>query len=335
MRRSAIANPHGTYELTQCPVCNSPDSAEVADRNAMRTEVERVWEFHQQRLYAAIPPRYLLDRVAFSQATPIRLAQCRNCSHLFRNPRERVETLESAYDANAPDGSVLQELFDTQRSAYRHQVARLKQVTGKSGRGLEVGSYVGGFLAAARDAGWAFEGVDVSEAASVFAVRNGFTVTRGTIESVSTQNPYDVVAIWNTFEQLYDSRSAVTAAHRLVRRGGTMVVRIPNGEFYLRWRARLGGSAAGMAERVLVHNNLLSFPYRQGFTEKSLTRLLRGAGFEIERVYGDTLVPVADRWTTLYGALEERAVKAVERLAQRLGQRQWRAPWVEVYARAK
>ncbi|MGI9091622.1 MAG: class I SAM-dependent methyltransferase [Gemmatimonadaceae bacterium] len=297
----------------------------------MRSEVERVWEFHQQRLHPDIPPRYLLDRVAFSQAPPIRLAQCRDCTHLFRNPRERAEALESAYDDNTPDESVLQSLFDTQRAAYQQQAARLKQMAGKSGRGLEVGSYVGGFLAAARDAGWTFDGVDVSQGASEFAARNGFAVTRGTVESVSTQHPYDVVAIWNTFEQLYDSRSAVIGAHRLLRPGGMVVVRIPNGEFYLRWRARLGGSAAGMAERVLVHNNLLSFPYRQGFTEKSLTRLLRGAGFEIERVYGDTLVPVADRWTTLYGALEERAVKAVERLAQR----QWRAPWVEVYARAK
>lgn len=296
----------------------------------MRNEVERVWEFHERRLQAVVPPRYLLDRVAFSQAAPIRLAQCRECTHLFRNPRERTETLEAAYDANAPDSSVLEGLFDTQRVAYQRQVARLIQVTGKTGRGLEVGSYVGGFLAAARDAGWVFEGADVRQSASEFAVQRGFTVIEGTVETVSTKAPYDVVAIWNTFEQLYDSRSAVNAARRLLRTDGRLVVRVPNGGFYLRWRGRLTGKAAGMAERVLVHNNLLSFPYRQGFTERSLTRLLRGAGFEIERVYGDTLVPVADRWTTLYGTIEERAVKAVERLAQR----GWRAPWVEVYARA-
>lgn len=311
-------------------MCNSPDSTEVADRDAMRSEVERVWEFHERRLQAVVPPRYLLDRVAFSQAPPIRLAQCRECTHLFRNPRERTETLEAAYDANAPDSSVLERLFDTQRVAYQRQVARLIQVTGKTGRGLEVGSYVGGFLAAARDAGWVFEGADVSLSASEFAVQRGFTVIEGTIETVSTKVPYDVVAIWNAFEQLYDSRSAVNAARRLLRTDGRLVVRVPNGGFYLRWRGRLTGTAAGMAERVLVHNNLLSFPYRQGFTERSLTRLLRGAGFEIERVYGDTLVPVADRWTTLYGTIEERAVKVVERLAQR----GWRAPWVEVYARA-
>lgn len=313
-------------------MCNSPDSVEVANRDAIRSEVERVWEFHQRRMHPVVPPRYLLDRVAFSQSPPIRLAQCRRCTHLFRNPRERVEALEAAYDDSAPDDSVLQALFDTQRTAYQEQVRRLVQVAGTSGRGLEVGSYVGGFLAAAREAGWTFDGVDVSQSASAFAVRRGFTVTHGTIESVSVQTPYDVVAVWNTFEQLYDSRAAAAAARRLLRPGGVLVVRIPNGEFYLRWRARLRTNwrgAAGLAERVLVHNNLLSFPYRQGFTERSLRRLLHGAGFTVESVYGDTLVPIADRWTTLYGTLEERAVKALERLAQR----GWRAPWVEVYAR--
>lgn len=197
-------------------------------------------------------------------------------------------------------------------------------------RGLEVGSYVGGFLAAARDEGWAFEGVDVSAGAAAFATRNGFIVTLGEIARVATSAPFDAVAIWNTFEQLYDSRSAVASARRLLRRGGVFVVRIPNGRFYNRWRTRLDGSLAAIAERLLAHNNLLSFPYRQGFTPNSLRRLLRDGGFEVVRVFGDTLAPIADEWTTPFGAAEERAVKRVERLLQH----GWHAPWVEAYARA-
>lgn len=34
-------------------------------------------------------------------------------------------------------------------------------------------------------------------------------------------------------------------------------------------------------------------------------------------------MPIADRWTTTYGAVEERVMKG------------WRAPWVEVFAQAK
>jgi SAM-dependent methyltransferase len=318
-----------TYELTRCPVCDSPEAMELADREAIRAEVERLWAFHGARLRAGVPPRFLLDRVAFSQDPPIRLAECRVCTHVYRNPLERTEALAAAYDEDAPDDGVLEGLFETQRAAYAAQAERLTRVAGRAGRGLEVGSYVGGFLAAARARGWAFEGVDVSARASAFAARRGFAVTYGTIESLRPSRPVDAVAIWNTFEQLPHSRQAVAAARRLLVPGGILVVRVPNGEFYARWRRRLDGAMSGVAERMLAHNNLLSFPYRQGFTRRSLTRLLREGGFEVARTLGDTLVPIADEWTTRRGAIEERVLKRAERVTQR----GWRAPWVEVYAR--
>ncbi|HEV2642626.1 MAG TPA: methyltransferase domain-containing protein [Candidatus Elarobacter sp.] len=319
-----------SYELTRCPVCDAADSDALADRDAIRAEVERLWAFHEARLRAGTPPEALTDRVAFSQDPPLRLARCRACTHVYRNPRERDVVLRRAYD-DALDASVLQSLFDTQRDAYAAQARRLTRVAGKRGRGLEVGSYVGGFLAAARDAGWMFEGVDVGAAASAFAMRQGFRVTQGEITDVTTAHPYDAIAIWNTFEQLYDSRAAVAAARRMLGNGGLLVVRVPNGEFYARWRVRLRGALSPVAERVLAHNNLLGFPYRQGFTRASLQRLLADGGFEVVCTFGDTLVPIADRWTTRYGAIEERLVKRSERLAQRA----WRAPWVEVYARVR
>lgn len=320
-----------SYELVACPVCGSSDSAEVASSDDMQRERELLWEFHGRRLRDGVPPERLMDRVAFSQDPPLRLARCRGCEHVYRNPCERQQSLGAAYVDSAPDDATLRELLQTQREAYRAQAERLSEVPGTRGRGLEVGCYAAGFLAAARDRGWMFEGVDISPSVVAFASRNGFTVTCGDIESVVTTSPYDVIAIWNTFEQLPDVKSAVAAARRLLKDGGTFAVRIPNGRFYECWRARLRGPMAPIAERLLVHNNLLTFPYRQGFTSRSLERLLTRGGFRITRVFGDTLVPIADEWTTLLGALDERLVKRM----QRLGQRGWHAPWVEVYARAR
>ena len=322
--------PQIPYELTRCPVCDALDQVEIADREAMRSEVEMLWAFHERRLRKGVPPQYLTDRVAFSHDPPLRLARCLGCSHLYRNPWERREALEAAYETPIPDPAVLQALFDTQRETCRAHVRRLTAVTGRAGRGLEVGSYAGGFLDAAREAGWGFEGVDVSAHVTEFAKRHGFRVTHGEIADVPGEPAFDAVAIWNTFEQLYDARAAAVAARRRLRAGGILVVRIPNGGFYLDWRSRLHGPLPGLAVRLLAHNNLLGFPYRQGFTRASLGRLLEGCGFTIVRVFGDTLVPIADRWTTWYGAIEERAVKQLQRLLQP----RWKAPWVEVYASA-
>jgi SAM-dependent methyltransferase len=303
---------------------------EVANSEAIRIERELLWEFHDHRLKAGVPPEQLMDRVAFSQQPPLRLARCTKCTHIYRNPRERDESLGAAYEDNAPDDSVLDALFDTQRVAYAAQAGRLTKVAGRGGRGLEVGSYAGGFLAAVRDKGWMFDGVDISSRAAAFAASKGFKVMCGEITSVTAAQPYDAIAIWNTFEQLYDSRAAVAAARKLLREGGIFAVRIPNGNFYERWRKRLSGPMSGLAERLLAHNNLLTFPYRQGFTSRSLATLFRGAGFDIVSVFGDTLVPIADQWTTQLGALDERLVKRAERLLEH----GWHAPWVEIFARA-
>ncbi|MDQ6736984.1 MAG: class I SAM-dependent methyltransferase [Gemmatimonadota bacterium] len=189
---------------------------------------------------------------------------------------------------------MLASLFDTQHAAHASQVRRLDAVFGRTGRGLEVGSYAGGFLAAARDGGWMFDGVDVSPAACAFAAGKGFHVTCGQLQDVIATERYDVVAVWNTFEQLHDSRAAVRAARSFLKEGGMLAVRVPSGSFYARWRARLAGPFAGVAERLLAHNNLLAFPYLKGFTAHSMGWLLERAGFSVKTVHRDTLVPVAD-----------------------------------------
>ncbi len=318
------------YELTDCPICGSADSVEIADRDAIRRERELLWEFHSTRLRDGVPPSRLMDRVTFSQEPPIRLARCLRCDHVYRNPRERDEALGADYNDDSIDDRVLRTLLETQRKSYAAQARRLTDAAGRKGHGLEVGCYAGGFLAAARDEGWTFDGVDIGERVAAFADRNGFNVTVGEITSVRARRQYDAVAIWNTFEQLYDSRAAVAAARRLLRDDGTFVVRVPNGRFYQRWRRRLDGPMKTVATALLVHNNLLTFPYRQGFTSRSLGRLLTQGGFEVTRVFGDTLVPIADEWTTVWGTAEERVVKRLEQLLQH----GWHAPWVEVFARA-
>lgn len=321
-----------SYELARCPVCGAAEASEIADSGAIRDEIETLWEFHGRRLRPDTPPRFLVDRVAFSQHPPVRIVQCTECTHLYRNPRERAESLARVYGGmdGTPDEGVLRALFETQLAAYRAQVRRLAGVVPTPGRLLEVGSYVGGFLAAARDAGWQASGVDLSADAVAFSARQGASALVGTIGDVAPGAAFDVIAIWNTFEQLYDARAAVLAARERLRARGILALRVPSGAFYARWRPHLHGPLRALATRFLAHNNLLGFPYRQGFTRESLARMLRDAGFHVVRVFGDTLVPIADRWTTMPGALDERITKRFQRAAQR----GWRAPWVETYARA-
>lgn len=324
--------PSTALELTRCPVCGAAEARELADADGVREEMEALWEFHTARLDAATPPARLADRVAFSQRPPVRVVECARCGLVYRNPTERPWALEDTYEGEAPDDDALRALFDTQRAAYRAQAARLAEVSGRTrGSGLEVGSYVGGFLAAAAEVGWRFEGLDINARAARFARSMGFAVTIGTLETFTTRRRYDAVAIWNCLDQLPDPRAAVARAATLLAPGGTLALRVPNGAFYAALRPALRGWRRPVARALLAHNNLLGFPYRYGFTRASLTRLLDHAGLEVVRVHGDALVPIADEWTRRWAAVEEWAVKRFVRGVAAADAD--RAAWIELFAR--
>jgi SAM-dependent methyltransferase len=313
-----------SYEPARCAVCAHADAAVLAEQEDLRSEVEWLWEYHQRRLRPETPPEHLTDRVAFSEHPPLRLVRCRECGLVYRNPVERPHELQEIYARETPPPDVLRALHDTQLPAVRQQARALRDMLGRGGSGLEIGSYVGAFLSAARECQLQVEGVDINPVVNAFTRSLGFAVHDGDIASLAPDRQYDCVAIWNTFDQLADPRAVINAAHGLLRPGGVLVIRVPNGGFYARMRGRRG------AWPLLAQNNLLSFPYRWGFTPGCLTKLVREHGMRVVRIRGDVLVPIADEWTRRWAAVEEQVVKRALLLAASANHSF--APWFELYA---
>ena len=245
-----------TYELARCLVCSSAESDEILSAEDAKAEIEELWAYHARRLDPAVPPTNLMDRVAFSQRAPLRLVRCCDCGLVYRNPVERATELDAIYREDGPDGTVLRALHETQRSAYDAQAERLTEIFGRRGSGIEVGSYVGAFLAAARDAGWQFAGVDVNAGTNAFTRSLGFQVDDGTIESLDPERHVDVVAIWNCLDQLPDPAGAVRAARAHLSDGGMLALRVPNGACYAAFRPLLRGPFAGIAREWLARLSL-------------------------------------------------------------------------------
>src|SRR6185436_15550798 len=132
--------------------------------------------FHEKRLRASTPVARLRDRVAFSQDPPWRMVACRECGLLYRNPAERAFEIESLYERDCPSREVLGSLHDTQRGSYAKQARRLSRMVPRGATVLEVGSYVGAFLAAAKDEGLNARGVDINPAVNKFTRSLGFQV---------------------------------------------------------------------------------------------------------------------------------------------------------------
>ena len=317
------------YELTRCVVCGESETAEIAGPDDIRAEAELLWQFHMRRLSPHTPPERLVDRVAFSQPPPWRVVRCTTCGLVYRNPVEKREVLRETYEGESPPRDTMLALHNAQRHSSRGQARRLMRALGGRGTGLEVGSYIGAFLAASRELHWNFEGLDVNPHTNAFVRSLGYTVHDGDLESFRPRpdHVYDSVAIWNTFDQLPDPRAAIRAAWRLMRPGGVLAIRVPNGECYARWRPRLssgpGPVARTLALHILAHNNLLTFPYRFGFSPESLATLIREMGLHVWGIVADVLVPTRDQWTRRWARAEARAVKPLTR--------RW-MPWFELYA---
>jgi SAM-dependent methyltransferase len=294
----------------------------VADEDEIKREIESLWAFHEARLKPGTPVSRLRDRVAFSQDPPWRLVACRECGLLYRNPVERSFELESIYARDCPSPELLRALHDTQRKSYQAQARRLARMLPRGARVIEVGSYVGAFLAAARDEGLNATGVDINPAVNEFTRSLGLTVRDGELPSLDVA-PVDAIAIWNTFDQVGDPRGLVAAAAARLEPGGVLAIRVPNGDYYRR--------ARGRSMRALALNNLLTFPYRWGFSPRSLARLLESAGFRMAGSVGDVLVPTSDEWTRPWARVEERVVKAAILAGGRSARR---LPWFETYASA-
>jgi SAM-dependent methyltransferase len=323
-----------SYELARCAVCGGANARELASSEQVHAEVEALWAFHLARLRPHTPPDQLMDRVAFSQHAPLRLVRCRDCGLVYRNPVERATELSEAYTDSSPTTERIQALHDTQRASYATQAKRLADTFGRRGSGIEVGSYVGAFLAAARDRGWRFAGVDVNACANAFTRSLGFQVHDGALESLDDAHRVDVVAIWNCLDQLPDPVATLRAARNRLAPGGMLALRVPNGACYAALRPLLTTSLAPVARQWLAQNNLLGFPYRFGFTPSSLDRALSRLGFRVERVVGDVLVPIGDKWTRRWARVEERLVKRLGAVMARAPVRdRVLAPWIELYAR--
>jgi len=323
-----------SYELARCVVCGHSDARVIADAEQMRAEIELLWEYHEKRLKPDTPTPRLMDRVAFSEPPPLRLVQCAECGLLYRNPVERIEELTEIYARTTSTPDVLRALHETQLPAVRAQAHELRETLGRGGSGLEVGSYVGAFLEAARDEGLNVEGLDINSDVNAFTRSLGFVVHDGDLAAFATDRVFDAVAIWNTFDQLADPRAALHAARDLLPAGGILALRVPNGDFYVRVREQMvsGARVARPAARaVLAQNNLLTFPYRWGFTPKSISRLVEETGFAIDHFRGDVLVPISDEWTKSWARVEEAVIKRTMGAVAALDE--VAAPWFELYAR--
>ncbi|HZS10740.1 MAG TPA: methyltransferase domain-containing protein [Nitrospirales bacterium] len=331
-------------EEVACVVCGGTTHEIVCPASDVEAQLAYLRRFHRRRLRAgAVNDAALEDRADFTQSYITDIVSCVACGLLFRSPRPTDDAVTRRYARDHYDREFLERAFTAQLPLARAHAARLARwlPARPALRIVEVGSFVGSFLEAGHERGWNMLGVDPGLDVSTFCRQRGLPVYRGVLPHAPFEaTSVDAVTIWNTFDQIPDPEPILKAAIKLLRPGGILAIRVPNGACF-RWAQRLLRRRApwnGWLRATLAWNNLLAFPYLYGYSLATLDRLVCRPPLTRVAVNTDVLVPLADDSTARWAALEERTLKAIDRIAGRLEYRlngsPTIAPWLDVYYRA-
>lgn len=211
-------------------------------------------------------------------------AICRVCRLVFSNPVCDWSELEAFYrddywEAHWPralsrDQDAVVRSVDEQRP----EVARMK-ARGVEGRLLEVGSGTGGFLAAARDAGfevWGIEtsAVGVKHSREVFSLEN---VLHGSLpDKRLEEGTFDTVYAWHVIEHVTDLDEFVGALRALLKPGGLLWIGTENYRNATHYLGRAISAARGRPAAFATASE-----HTLVFNRHTLTDAISRRGFEV------------------------------------------------------
>lgn len=217
--------------------------------------------------------------------------RCPACSliHLVRKTEEQDDPLsyyrQNYYNDYADDQS------ERNRTHLNDHILDLIETNVNKGRLLDIGCGCGFFLSTARDRGWDIRGVDPSEQ-SIAKARElvGEAASVGTLQDVNARSLFDVVTMINVLDHLKSPDNALARSWELLRSGGLLYLRFPNGIFHrsiIRMQAKITDKP--------ILNRLLVF-HEYAFTPPFIRKVLKEHMYEQIKIYNSRMSGAA-----LYG----------------------------------
>ena len=161
----------------------------------------------------------------------VALSRCADCGLLGTTHFvAKSKTTDDLYDVEAEDLAVYCEQYLPHRLALYARFLPELQPFRQTGKLLEVGSGYGYFLEMANAAGWRGEGVEISPYCCQVARQRGYKVWQAHLEDADLiPSAYDVVVLWDVIEHFTEPDAVVRRCHSLLRPGGALVMRTPDG----------------------------------------------------------------------------------------------------------
>ena len=192
------------------------------------------------------------------------VVRCRNCSLVYINPRPTEEEIHLYYP---------EEFYDTHLTAECLMREKERQLALKyefvkdlpPGRLLDIGCMKGEFMYFMQQRGWKVCGMDFSTTPpNVF----GLDIFYGDLESAGyLPESFDLITLWAVLEHVYYPKKMLATVHRLLKRGGKVVLLVTNFK--------------SLPGRFMRQDDIPR--HMTMFTKRTLGNMLRHTGFRPDR----------------------------------------------------
>jgi len=297
--------------------------------------------FVSERLDTKPAPQECKDLTDFAHGKPATILECAQCALLIRAEQQSDAVQQYADDPYDP--KVMEHLFPRYVEAFRQKQQPYRSLLPCSAEVLEIGPHMGGFLEVAKEWGWHPVGIDVGRDTTSFVNLKGFVTYQGTLEECGFPDArFDGVFVWNCFDQIPEPHALLSEIRRVMKAGGLVVLRTPNGLFYRIAERFLASSPRSelcpWIQRALGYNNLLAFPYLYGWSSANLIDIGAAHGFRCEGKLNAEVItlpfPKLHDWVLEDARATNAALLEWSKRAPFEANGHLTGPWIELFFRA-
>lgn len=199
--------------------------------------------------------------------------KCLECDLVFKHLQESYHRTLASYRNDYFSKYSIDQTEGNRDSLFQH-ILGLIETRAEIGRVLDVGSGCGFFLLAAQKRGWKAKGIEPSlQSVQVSQGQLGLDVFPGSLQDFSDNGTFDVITFINVLEHSAMPWLEIERAYRLLRPGGLIYLRFPNGFLH--------NNLYRIMYKFRVHKRACKYLvfHQYSFTSGHIRRLLRDYGF--------------------------------------------------------
>lgn len=230
-------------------------------------------------LCGADDTRPLIDLKSHDKSlnTVFHLVRCNSCGLAYINPQPTQSSLQAFYSRwfAGVNASVVNRFQQVEKGVYEQMLSVIKTTTPNGVKLLDWGCGVGGFLQFATAKGYDSLGVDYSDNAVRYINESLGLKAQWRINPSFSNETFDIVTMLDVLEHVVNPLELLSELHRVLKRGGVIIMRVPNFNFGL-----LQVSVTKIGIDAAAHSMQLNPPaHLYYFNPHTLSALLQKAGF--------------------------------------------------------